>query len=97
MNLTPYILTPVIGLVIGWLAGRLNNGQVEIKALKKGLQALLRDRLLQSYKHHEAKGYATVEDRENWINMYNQYHDLGVNGVMDDIKEKFLDLPTSKQ
>ena len=26
--------------------------------------------------------------------MYNQYHSLGANGVMDDIKEKFESLPT---
>ena len=26
--------------------------------------------------------------------MYKQYHNLGANGVMDDIRAKFLELPT---
>lgn len=64
------------------------------KAIKEGLQAILRDRLLQSYKHYESKGYADADDRDNWENMYQQYHTLGANGVMDDIRNKFFQLPT---
>lgn len=64
------------------------------KALKKGLQAILRDRLLQDYKYHEQKGFADPDDRSNFENMYQQYHTLGANGVMDDIHSKFFQLPT---
>ena len=64
------------------------------RALKWGLQAILRDRLLQNYKHHEELGYADPDDRANWENMYQQYHALGANGVMDDIRVKFFKLPT---
>lgn len=64
------------------------------RAIKEGLQAILRDRLLQSYKDYEAKGYAEADDRDNWENMYQQYHTLGANGVMDDIRSKFFQLPT---
>ena len=64
------------------------------KAIKEGLQAILRDRLLQAYKYYEEKGYADADDRDNWENMYQQYHTLGANGVMDDIRGKFLSLPT---
>jgi len=65
------------------------------KAIKEGLQAILRDRLLQAYKHYQEKGYADSDDRSNWENMYQQYHILGANGVMDDIRQKFFRLPTS--
>lgn len=64
------------------------------KAVKEGLQAILRDRLLQSYRYYEAKGYAEPDDRDNFENMYQQYHTLGANGVMDDIRSKFFQLPT---
>lgn len=91
------ITTPVIGLIIGWLAARVGTGKKEIRALKKGMQALLRDRLLQSYRYYVEKGYATAEERDNWENMYRQYHALGENGVMDNLREKLLDLPTVKK
>lgn len=67
------------------------------KALKLGIQALLRDRLLQGYRYYRDKGYATYEDRMNWENLYKQYHSLGENGVMDDIRNKFLALPTKAE
>lgn len=91
------ILAPLITLIIGWMAGKLGTGKKEVTALKRGLQSLLRDKLLENYDKYEAKGYAKTTERDSWINMYNQYHNLGANGVMDDIKEKFLDLPTSKK
>lgn len=68
--------------------------EAELKATKLGIQALLRDRLYWTYNHYNAKGYAPIYARENFENMYNQYHSLGANGVMDDIKEKFENLPT---
>ena len=69
---------------------------VQIKAIKKGVQALLRDRLINGYKHFRAVGYADEDDRENLENVYVQYHNLGANGVMDDLRSKFLALPVEK-
>lgn len=85
----------IVSIVIGWLIGRVRTYRVDTKALMLGLQAVLRDRLLQSYKHYTGKGYADTDDRMNWENMYTQYHSLGANGVMDDIRLKFLALPTA--
>lgn len=68
--------------------------EAELQATKLGIQALLRDRLYWTYNHYNTKGYAPIYARENFENMYNQYHSLGANGVMDDIKEKFENLPT---
>lgn len=63
------------------------------KAVMLGVQALLRDRLLQGYRHYDEKGYADYDDRSNMENIYTAYHSLGKNGVMDDMREKFLLLP----
>lgn len=65
----------------------------EITAVKLGLQAVLRDRLIQSYNHYSEKGFAPIYARDNFENMYQQYHTLGANGVMDDMHKAFLDLP----
>ena len=70
--------------------------QLEVNdSLKAGIQALLRDRLLQSYNYYKKQGYCSYEEKENWINMYKNYHNLGSNGVMDSIKQDILDLPIS--
>jgi hypothetical protein len=63
------------------------------KALMAGVQAILRDRLLTGYKHYMSKGWADYDDRQNMENLYEQYHALGVNGVMDGYRAKFLALP----
>ena len=63
------------------------------KAMKLAVQAILRDRLLQSFQFCKRQGFATSDDRQNFENMYVQYHLLGGNGVMDDVRQKFFALP----
>jgi len=75
---------------------RLQNEEMERqnRAIMLGMQAILRDRLLQGYRHYLEKGYADYEDRENLENIFVQYHALGANGIMDDLRERFRALPT---
>lgn len=82
----------LVGL-IGWMINKIRQNAAETKALRLGVQALLRDRLTQAYTYFSGKGYASLSDRENFDNMYKQYHQLGENGVMDDVYNKFFDLP----
>ena len=88
-TLLPYLWVPVIVPAIKFISRRL-------KANDKGVQALLRDRLIQSYNYYMDKGYAPIYARENWENMWKQYHNLGENGVMDDLHGKFMALPTER-
>ena len=74
-----------------WRKIKLNEKKTE--SVQLGVQALLRDRLYSTYLHYQEKGFAPIYARENFENMYNQYHVLGANGVMDDIYRKFMDLP----
>ena len=76
------------------VAGVVISLWVQTLAIKRGVQALLRDRLTQGYKYHESIGWADIDDRNNLENVYIQYHNLGQNGVMDDLRHKFLQLPT---
>ena len=62
-------------------------------AVRAGLRAILRDRLLQGYKFYRSQGWADENDRSNLENVYQQYHALGANGVMDNLRQRFLDLP----
>lgn len=63
-------------------------------ALEKGVQALLRAQMIQYYNHYRAKGFAPLYARESFENLWVQYEKLGKNGVMADIRTKFLSLKT---
>ena len=65
--------------------------------MQLGVQALLRSKMIDEYNKWSERGYAPIYARENFQNMYNQYHNLGMNGVMDDLLEKFKELPTQKE
>ena len=43
------------------------------------------------------QGYAPIFAKENFENMYQQYHGLGGNGVMTQLHTAFMELPTDKE
>lgn len=74
---------------------RQQNNQMEAqnKATMLGVQALLRDRLLQGFRHYIAQGWAEYDDRANMENLFVQYEALGPNSVMDQLHNQFIALP----
>ncbi len=68
----------------------------QIKGIKKGVQALLRAQMLVDYNKYMELGYAPIYARENFENCWRNYHNLGANGVMDDVHIRFLQLPTEE-
>ncbi len=68
----------------------------QISGTRKGVQALLRASMINDYNKWLEKGYAPIYARENFENCWKQYHALGKNGVMDDLHNKFLELPTTE-
>lgn len=64
------------------------------KAQSIGLQAVLKDLLKIRYLEWIEKGYAPMDARDDLERMYQAYHNLGANGVMDSLREQFLLLPT---
>lgn len=68
----------------------------QISGTRKGVQALLRASMINDYNKWLDKGYAPIYARENFENCWKQYHALGKNGVMDDLHNKFLELPTTE-
>ena len=62
-----------------------------------GLQAVLKDLLKIRYLEWIRKGYAPMDARDDLERMYQAYHGLGANGVMDSLREQFLTLPETKK
>ena len=69
----------------------------KVLAIKEGLRALLRDRIIQAYNHYTDKGYYPIYARENVEDMYKQYHSLGGNGTVTDLVSKLKELPTESE
>lgn len=84
----------VLVTVCRYFLNRIKANDQKTEAVQRGVQALLRDRLYDKYEYYSEKGYAPIRARENFENMWIQYHSLGKNGVMDDIHIKFMELPT---
>lgn len=88
------------GVFIGvfkFLYAKLKANEKKTEAVCLGVQALLRDRLIDQYNKYNDKGYAPIYVKENFENMWKQYHNLGVNGVMDELHDTFMKLPTERK
>lgn len=87
---------PSVATIIGFFCKKMKKSEAETKAVKLGIQALLRSQMINDYNRWSEKEYAPIYARENFESCWQQYHNLGANGVMDDIHEKFMDLPTQR-
>lgn len=101
--LIKYWLQVIFGAILSGMAGcfkimsnKLKRKLNEQEAIKLGIQALLRDRLIQSYNHYMDKGFCPIYALENINALYAQYHALGGNGTVTEIIEKLKSLPTEK-
>lgn len=92
----PSIITTVLFAFFKRLYAKIKKNDEETESVKLGIQALLRNEMIETYNKWIEKGFASIYARESFENCYVQYHSLGANGVMDDIHEKFMALPTEK-
>ena len=93
--MTIYNWMCVLGIP-GLFAGLIGFVRLQVKAnkaMRLAVQAMLRDRLLQGYKHYISQGYADLDDRSNMENVYTQYKALKGNGDMRDLRRTFRHLP----
>lgn len=63
-------------------------------AMQAGVQALLRESIMNSYRYYKGKGYCEPEERVALAKTYNAYHDLGGNDIATDLYNRVLKLPT---
>ena len=83
-------LAGILGAALGYIF-------THIRALQRGVQALLRAQMIDLYNHYKAKGFAPLYARQSFENLWVQYERLGKNGVITDIRTKFLALPTHEE
>lgn len=64
------------------------------QATEKGVQALLRNSIIQTYNAAMNNKCLKIYERENVQHMFEEYTSLGGNGVVKGLVEKMYQLPT---
>ena len=74
----------------------IKKDRAEDEALKEGVQALLRDRIIHSYNKYTELKYCPIYAKENVQRMYKPYHELGGNDIATDMVLEMEKLPTKE-
>lgn len=89
-----HILNLILGGVVSYIFALYRQKKKENDALKAGLQALLRDRIIQAYNHYvQDKGWIPIYAKESINACYCSYEALGENGVINDLMKQLNELP----
>ena len=88
------IINIIAGAVISYIFTLYRAKKRENDALRAGVQALLRDRIIQAYNHYVCeKGWVPIYAKESIDACYKSYEALGDNGVIDSLMEQLNELP----
>lgn len=88
------IINIIAGAVISYIFALYRAKKRENDALRAGVQALLRDRIIQAYNHYVCeKGWVPIYAKESIDACYKSYEALGDNGVIDSLMEHLNELP----
>ena len=63
------------------------------EAIERGVQALLRNELIDKFREYTLAGEMTLLDKENMEHMFEEYFNLGGNGTMQEVYAKFKEIP----
>ena len=87
------IINVISGCVITLLITMYKQKKKQNDAFKAGLQALLRDRIIQAYNHYvQDKGWIPIYAKESVDACYKSYEALGDNGVIDNLMQQINEL-----
>ena len=87
----------LVGSMWAFMFALIKDIRKENCAIKSGIQAVLRNSLIELYEKYYHSGSAPIYVKDNYENLYKQYHALGANGVMDSYYRQFMDLPSEKE
>lgn len=71
---------------------RQKQSDLRQQATERGIQALLRDRIVQAYYHYSERNWITLHGLENVEALYREYHALGGNGTVTKLVEALREL-----
>ncbi len=89
----PIVLTTLMGYIV-WL---LKNQKKDRDANSKGTMLLLRVQLIEYHDRYMKQGDIPSYAYENFIEMYDAYHELGGNGMITKMKHEIEELHLKKK
>ena len=70
---------------------------VRLKAIKAGLQCLLRAEIIRTYDNSKERGFCPLYAKEAVSRAYKAYHALGGNDVATELFHETLEMPTENK
>lgn len=87
------IIAFLLGSVLTYFATRWSKILKKIDKLEFGVQALLRDRMLQMYSYYKEKGKPVpLREVESFEAMYSAYKENEGNSFIPDVRKEFMEL-----
>lgn len=80
--------TIALPILLGYIVWILQQQKKDRDANSRGTMLLLRVKLIEYHQEWTKRGYITKHGLQNYIEMYNAYHDLGGNGMVTHLKEE---------
>lgn len=91
------IVSLLVTAVVGYIGKELYKTMQEQKALKKGVKAMLHDRLYQSARFYIQQGFIDMDGLTNIGLIYEAYHELHGNGTGTDLYNRVRALPIREE
>ena len=88
------IITAIIARGYRVVAKRQKLQEIKDNAICEGVQALLRDRIINTYNRAIDKGFCPIYEKESLKRLYTAYHNLGGNDVATELYHKTLEMQT---
>nr|DAL48187.1 MAG TPA_asm: holin protein [Caudoviricetes sp.] len=80
--------TIALPILLGYIVWILQQQKKDRDANSRGTMLLLRVKLIEYHQEWTKRGYITKHGLQNYIEMYNAYHDLGGNGMVTHLKDE---------
>ena len=87
----------VLPIVLGYIVWLLKQRKKNEDANSKGTMLLLRVQLIEYHDRYMALGHIPSYAYENFVEMYDAYHDLGGNGMVTHMYEEVKKLEIRKE
>jgi len=90
------VMTALVISAFAYIFAKIKGIRKEEDAIRKGLKALLRDRVIQIYNYYSSKNCIPIYARENVESLHSEYKALGGNGTIEGLVNRLMLLPTEK-
>jgi len=82
----------VLPMALGYIVWLLKQQKKDRDANSKGTMLMLRAKLIEYHKEWTERNYITKHGLQNFIEMYEAYHELGGNGMVTHLLEEVEEL-----